>query len=104
MASGEQSSGLAQIREGLAQIDKAIQQNSASAEQTASSMAEISVKTRGLQSTVNRFRLNSAIEMHDSSQHTCRILHIMTFNSQDRGQVISRMVVGQAWGKSKLLQ
>lgn len=68
MASGEQSSGLAQIREGLAQIDKAIQQNSASAERTASSMAEISVKTRGLQSVVSRFRLNSAIEMHDSSQ------------------------------------
>ncbi|WP_167505749.1 methyl-accepting chemotaxis protein [Desulfosediminicola flagellatus] len=70
VASGEQSSGLAQIREGLAQIDKAIQQHSASAEQTASAMAEISVKARGLQATfLSRFRLNSALETHGPGQH-----------------------------------
>jgi methyl-accepting chemotaxis protein len=57
-ASGEQSSGAAQINKAIQQLDQVIQQNAAASEQMASTSEELSSQAEQLQSSIAFFRVD----------------------------------------------
>jgi methyl-accepting chemotaxis protein len=57
-ASGEQSSGAAQVNKAIQQLDQVIQQNAAASQETASTSEELSSQAEQLQSTIAFFRVD----------------------------------------------
>ncbi len=68
-ASNEQAQGISQVNQGLEQIDQSIQRNTATAEESAAAAEELSSQATYMQTMLNRFKLNSAIEMPSAKGH-----------------------------------
>ncbi|MBF0256054.1 MAG: methyl-accepting chemotaxis protein, partial [Gammaproteobacteria bacterium] len=58
-ASGEQSSGVAQINSAMSQLDQATQQSASASEQLAATAEELSAQAENLQEAVSFFRLEA---------------------------------------------
>ena len=59
-ASGEQSTGIAQINDAMSQLDQTTQQSAAASEELAATAEELSAQAEQLQEAVSFFRLESA--------------------------------------------
>ncbi|HUO31113.1 MAG TPA: methyl-accepting chemotaxis protein [Bryobacteraceae bacterium] len=77
-ASGEQSTGAAQVNKAIQQLDQVIQQNAAASEELASTAEELSGQAEQLQSTIAFFRVDDGGRQRGPASHAPAATKITT--------------------------